>query len=64
MRRGQTKKDGQVWAERWDEDTEALFLILGHEGGHYRLLCLEDASEDSVLRKAIDKPMDNWRRVT
>lgn len=64
MRKGATKKDGQVWAERHDDKKEFLFLIIGHDGDHYRLLCLEDASEDLVLRRAIDKPNDNWRRVT
>jgi hypothetical protein len=67
VRKGSSKKDGQTWAERWDTKgftKEFLFVILGQSQGKYRLLCLEDGSEDEVARRAIDKPGKSWRRVT
>lgn len=65
MRRGQSKRDGQVWAEVWDpvSEEEHLFLIVGQEDRFYRLVCLEDGAEDNVLRRAIDGNADNWRRI-
>lgn len=65
MRRGQSKRDGQVWAERWSEESgeDHLFLIVGQEERFYRLVSLEDGVEDNVLRRAIDQNAENWRRI-
>lgn len=64
MRRGQSKRDGQVWAEVWDPVSEEhLFLIVGQEDRFYRLVSLDDGAEDNVLRRAIDEDAENWRRI-
>lgn len=64
MRKGDCKKRGQVWAEKWGEGKEVYFLVLSQDQDFYQLLCLEDATEDKVFRRTLDKPLECWRRVT
>lgn len=63
MKRGQTKRDGQVWAESFGK-LEFFFLVIGGDKDFYRLLCLEDGQPDEVAKTAFKRKNNGWRRVT